>query len=148
MDSDKLIRLRRIWNQKTIPVVQRKNERGEKLRVRLPYDAKNRRWLRNHRRAQPHWNARGQYWELPKAWFNDLVERALNTYGAIYVIQPYKKQEKCAPACRNARGHVCQCSCMGANHGQGDNGSWFDISDTFSVRSIGNHVACRLMSRK
>lgn len=30
------------------------------------------------------------YWELPKSWFNDLVDRALQRYGKVYIIQPYR----------------------------------------------------------
>ena len=39
MDED---RLREVWRQKRIPVVVRPAEKGQKLRVRLPYADKNR----------------------------------------------------------------------------------------------------------
>ena len=68
------------------------------------------------------------YWELPKSWFNDFVDRALQRYGKVYIIQPYREQEICARACQEALGHECQCSCMGANHGVGNDGSWFEVS--------------------
>jgi len=37
----------------------------------------------------------------------------LAKYSKVYVIQPYREQEKCSPTCQNAIGHECQCSCMG-----------------------------------
>lgn len=140
--------LRRIWGQEAIPVIVRPSARGQKLRMRLPYAKTNRDWLRDGRRANPAWLKDKKYWELPKAWFNDLVDRALAKFGRLYVIQPYREQEVCAPACMNALGHECQCSCMGANHGAGNGGGWFEVSDAFAVRWGGEHIACRLMVRK
>ena len=138
--------LNRVWSQKRIPVVLRRTGKGQRIRIRLPYAEENRQWLRNDRRVSPEWNAKEQYWEIPKAWFNDFVERALKRFGKLYVIQPYRAQEKCAPACQNATGHECQCSCMGANHGVGNDGSWFEVSETFATRWGDRELACRLMS--
>ena len=61
-------KLKRIWNQKKIPVILRRNGKGEKLRVRLPYSDNNRDWLQNARRTSPEWLSELQCWELPKAW--------------------------------------------------------------------------------
>lgn len=140
--------LRRVWNQKAIPVVIRRTGARERLRVRLPYDSENRNWLQNDRRTSPEWIGDRRFWELPKSWFNDFVNRALERYGRVYVIQPYIEQEKCAPACMNALGHECECSCMGRNHGAGNDGSWFEVNEAFATRSSGEHVACRLLVRK
>ena len=141
-------RLFAVWNQPAIPVILRRIGKGEKLRLRLPFDIENRKWLENGRRTSPDWIANKKHWETPKSWFDDLVERALAKYGKVYVIQPFVEQEKCAPACMNAQGHECQCSCMGANHGAGNNGSWFEVSETFATRWRQSQVACRLMTRK
>jgi len=111
--------LKKIWDQRDIPVILRRTGKGELLRARLPYSDGNRSWLQNGRRTTPVWISRPRYWEIPKAWFNDFVERALETFGQIYVIQPYREQEKCSPACLNAVGHECQCSCMGRNPRRG-----------------------------
>lgn len=137
--------IRRVWNQRSIPVVLRRGGKGQSPRVRLPYSQDNRAWLQNDRRTSPNWIANHHYWEIPKSWFNDFVQRALSKYGRVYIIQPYREQEKCAPACMNATGHECQCSCMGANHGAGNDGSWFEVSDTFATRWGDQHLACRLM---
>lgn len=138
-------RLMSVWGQKTVPVIVRRGK-GKPLRLRMPFDSNNRHWLRNGRRNNPDWRLDKKCWELPQAWFNDLVERLLHRYGSIYVIQPYRQQEKCAPACLNARGHECQCSCMGANHGVGNDGSWFEVSETFATRWGEAELACRRMT--
>jgi hypothetical protein len=138
-------KLRIIWNQQRIPVVIRRGGKGQLPRVRLPFADNNRTWLRDGRQRSPTWIARDKYWEIPISWFNDFVQRALKKYGKLYVIQPYREQEKCAPACMNATGHECQCSCMGANHGAGNDGSWFEVSETFATRWGEQQLACRLM---
>jgi len=122
--------------------------RGQRLRARLPYAETNRAWLQNGRRTRPIWVSSKQYWELPKAWFNDFVNRCLERYGKVYIIQPYREQEKCAPACLNATGHECECSCMGQNHGAGNDGSWFEVSETFATRWGNRQLACRLLTAK
>lgn len=138
-----------VWKQKQIPVVLRRTGRGERLRVRMPYHDANREWLRNGRRTAPTWiGGIEAYWELPKAWFNDFVDRALLRFGKVYIIQPYREQEVCARACQDASGHECQCSCMGANHGAGNDGSWFEVSDTFSTRWGERELACRLLTAR
>ncbi len=115
-----------VWKQKLIPVVLRRTGRGEKLRARLPFADDNRQWLQNGRRLAPEWIGGSQaYWEMPKSWFNNFVDRTLHRYGKVYIIQPYREQEICARACQEAQGHECQCSCMGANHGAGNDGGWF-----------------------
>ena len=138
-----------VWKQKTTPVILRRTGPREKLRVRLPFADDTRQWLQDGRRTAPDWiGGNHAYWELPKAWFNGFVKQALHRYGFIYVIQPYREQEKCATACLNATGHECQCSCMGANHGAGTDGSWFEVSETFATRWGELHLACRLMVTK
>jgi len=34
-------------------------------------------------------------------------------------IEGFKTEEKCGGMCRNAKGHSCDCSCGGENHGKG-----------------------------
>lgn len=143
-----LNRLRAAWNQTEIPIVLRRGGRGERLRIKLPFGVGNRDWLQNGRRVKPIWNARLRCWEIPKSWFNDFVNRSLGRYGRLYIVQPYREQEVCAPACMNALGHECQCSCMGANHGVGNDGSWFEVSESFATRWHGRELACRLMIAK
>jgi hypothetical protein len=151
MDSDRA-RLKAIWKQRRIPIVLRRQGEGERTRARLPgaltYSVKQQAWLQNGRRIYPRWDWNHSYWEFPKAWFNDFVERCLAAYGTVYIIQPFRTYEICARACMEARGHECNCSCMGQNHGSGVHGSWFEVSDAFAIRSSEPQLACRLLIRK
>ena len=137
--------LKKVWSQFAVPVIIRRNKKGQQHRLRLPYSDSNREWLRNGRTIRPLWYAQQRYWEIPKAWFNDVVNRALARFGRIYIIQPFREQEKCAPACMNAVGHECQCSCMGQNHGAGNDGSWFEVNEAFATRWNDEEWACRLL---
>lgn len=140
-------RLRRVWEQQAIPVLYRRGA-GQALLMRLPYSPTNRAWLQRAGRIHPKWIAGSKHWELPQAWFNRLVRQSLDTFGRAYIIQPYREQEKCAPACWNAEGDECQCSCMGANHGsRSSNSGWRVVSDTFATRWGDRHIACRLVTR-
>ena len=156
MDSDDNLKLKQVWHQGKIPVLLRRGE-GYALQVRLlnhlrssEFSHDQFRFLRSIRPTghAPKWLTRYKSWELPQSWFNDLVGNILRVHGKLYIIQPYREQEVCAPACMNASGHECQCSCMGANHGAGGpDGAWFVVSDTFATRSGDSHLACRLMTK-
>jgi hypothetical protein len=141
-------RLDEIWKQQAIPVILRRDGWHEKLRVRLPKADDDGKWINGLGKSRAVWIYGGSYWELPKSWFNKFVNEALVRYKSLYVVQPYREQEKCAPACMNASGHECECSCMGANHGAGNDGSWFEVSDTFATRWHERELACRLMVAK
>jgi len=126
-------KLREIWFQQKIPVVYHPG-RSERLLVRLPYAADNQVWLKGQHRNKPKWNPEHKRWEIPKSWFEDVAKRAMVKYGCVYVIEPFRVQKKCAPACWNAKGLECDCSCMGQNHGTGDpSGRWYVISDALAV---------------
>ncbi|MGR3436381.1 MAG: hypothetical protein ACU0CO_16070 [Shimia sp.] len=144
--------IERQWAQARVPIVVRSGMKGDKLTARLPYREDNKRWVYGlapgTRRPQVHWTRPEGAWKLPVGWFNRFVDGALERYGRLYVVQPFREIEKCAPACRNATGHECQCSCMGANHGVGDGGGWFDVSETFSFRWGPRQAAIRLMTKK
>lgn len=138
-------KFRGILDQNHTPVALRFGK-GHKLYVRVPFADDNRRWLQDGKRLSPIWLKERKQWELPQTWFNDIVNRCLQRYGRIYVVQPFRVMEKCSPACRNAQGHECQCSCLGANHGSESHEGWFDVSDAFSLRWGKQEIACRLLS--
>ena len=147
MDSEAEQKIRNIWKQENIPVIYRQGK-GKPLLVKTPYSPDNRMWLKADHRNKPTWNPKYKCWETPKAWFNDLVPQILNRHNKLYIIQPYRQQEKCAPACWNAVGHECQCSCMGANHGShSSSNSWFVVSDAFATKWREQELACKLMTR-
>ena len=145
-DEDTRERLRRVWKQSSTPVVYRRGK-GFPLLARLPYGVNNRAWLQALGRRHPVWDTQRHHWELPKAWFNELVRLCLQRYSRVYIIQPFHDQEKCAPACWNAAGEECQCSCMGLNHGSGHpGGQWKIVSDAFATRWGDRELACRLLT--
>lgn len=146
-------KLKEIWNQRQIPVILWRTGKGEKVRLRLPYTKNNRDWLKADRRINPEWCEKPlKCWEIPKSWFNDVVERSLDRWGKTYIIQPYRESQICTPSCRNAQGHDCECSCMGLNHGMGDEKAkedgWFMTSDGFAVMWGNKMLASRLLIRK
>lgn len=139
-------RLREIWSQKTVPVIYRQGK-SKPILLRLPYAVDNYDWLRGDRQRKPKWDQKFRCWEMPNSWFDDLISRILKRFGRIYVIQPYKEHQKCAPACWNATGFECECSCMGENHGSGHpGGNWHEVSETFAVQWGPRKYACRLIS--
>ena len=144
--NDKDTRLLQIWNQKLIPVLYRR-EKGMPLLLRLPYAEDNRAWLKNEHKNQPEWLKDKKCWQVPKAWFERIIRRALVRFGRIYVIQPFNAQEKCAPACWNATGAECECSCIGANHGSSNPvGKWHIVSEALAVNWGPKQYSCRLLT--
>jgi hypothetical protein len=134
-----------IWTQKAIPVVYRQGE-SKPILLRLLYASNNRGWLRGAHRRDPKWDPKLKCWETPKSWFDDIIRRALQRFGRVYVIQPYRTHQRCAPACWNATGFQCECSCMGENHGTGiPAGKWHVVSQTLAVRWGTHDYACRLI---
>lgn len=157
MDGNAPRDLRAVWRQNVIPVIVRKGK-GHKLRVKLP-DASDDFEVRRGACAflqqvrpegrQPAWLSQFTGWEVANTWFSDLVDHILRRFGELYIIQPYREQEKCASACMNAIGHECQCSCMGANHGAGGPGAgWIEVSEAFATRWGDARLACRLLRHR
>jgi len=136
-----------IWRQREIAVIYRRG-RGIPLMVKLPYSPDNFTWLRAEKHRKPEWIKQFKCWEVPIAWFDDVILRALKRFGRIYVIQPFRALEKCAPACWNARAFQCECSCLGKNHGSFPAGNWWVISETFAMQWQGRELACRLIERR
>lgn len=142
-DSDPA--LQRVWSQKSIPIVVRAGIVCPLL-VRLPYAPSNRDWLQEGHRNRPLWVPIYKSWSVPKTWFEEIVRRVLEAFRSVYVIQPVRSTEKCAPACWNALGAHCECSCLGANHGSGQPaGKWHVVSEALAVKIQGREYSCRLL---
>lgn len=138
-------RLVEIWRKANPPVIF-KRKSGEPLLVRLPYDSGNFSVIRSDKKHKPKWNEQFKCWETPVAWYDDLARRLLSRFGGVYLIQLYREQQKCAPACWNASGLHCECSCMGANHGSGHpGGNWHEVSETFAFEWGDKKYASRLL---
>ena len=140
--------IRSIWNNANTPIVIRTNQKGAKLSARLPYRDNNRSWVNSIGKSRATYNGNLKVWEMPKIWLNPFINESLNRYGSIYVVQPHNALEVCAPACRNATGHECQCSCLGENHGTGGGNGWFDVSDTLAFRWATASWAIRKLTMK
>jgi hypothetical protein len=139
-------RAREIWKQKTVPVVFRPGG-NRPLMVKFPFAPDNREWIRDGHRTKPHWDEHYKCWEVPRSWFEGVARRLLRRFGKVYIIQPFRLQEKCAPACWNATGIECECSCMGERHGSGHPpGRWYVVSETFAVTWGERRYACRLIA--
>lgn len=138
-------RIKEVWTQKKTPVIYRDPKKP--LMLRLPYRIDNRSLLSTCQRSEPKWNKEKHHWTLTKSAFNKIVTAVLKKFGSIYIIQPYRLQEKCAPACMNAEGFECQCSCMGINHGSGGpNSDWYVVSNAFACKWSDRELACRLLA--
>jgi hypothetical protein len=135
-----------IWRQTTVPVIYRPG-RGHLL-VKLPYRDDNREWLQQAQRRRPVWNSQYRCWETPAAWLDDVVTRTVRRFSSTWLIQPYREKLQCAPACWNAMGFKCECSCMGANHGGGlpDGNKWHVVSEACACSWQGRELAFRLIT--
>lgn len=139
---------RTLWRQSTYPVVFRDTAQ-KRLLVKLPWAEGNGHWLRDGRHHRPVWLKQWKCWQVPHAWLDDVTRRLCQRYASVYVVQPYRERETCAPACWNAMGIECECSCLGANHGQGDQGkAWYIVSDTCAVHWGTRQYACRFLQQK
>lgn len=134
-----------IWSNGAVPVVLRRGG-SQPIRLRLRFAKDNRSWLKKDaRKKEPYWEKNGKYWELPASRFDEIVSMLLVRFGRVYIIQPYREKEVCAPACMNATGFECRCSCLGVNHGIGISHGWFEVSEAFAVRYGATKLACRLL---
>lgn len=135
--------IKRIWLQDQIPVIQR--PKTGKIRIKFPEGKIALGWLRQPGKHYPEWKK--DHFVVPASWLNYLITLCLNRDKKVYLIQPYNEKEVCAARCQNAKGNDCECSCMGANHGQGeDGGAWFEVDETFKVRWKGSILAARLLT--
>jgi hypothetical protein len=134
-----------MWRQERIPVVVQR-QRPSPLLVRLPYRADNKDWLRDGQRSKPSWDKNHGAWEVPQSWFERTVRLCLGRYRSCYVVQLHRERRVCAPACWNAQGVDCECSCMGANHGSGmPDGRWYEVGETKAVSWGPQRYAVRLL---
>lgn len=141
--------IEKVWRQRGKPVLY-KNPEKKGLMLRLPFSYEHpREWLTRYGCRRPDWVKQYKCWVTPKSWLKFLVDECLQRYGELYLIQPYREKEKCAPACWNAQGYDCSCSCAGMNHGIGSpEGRWFIVSDACAVQWHGKQLSCRLLTRR
>ena len=139
--------LKDIWRQRRIPVIFIPPQGSLMVRLTLYWGREAYRWLRNGQRAKPSWDRLHRCWIIPRTWFQSTLDH-LREESETYVVQPYRPQQKCAPACWNAVGDWCECSCMGANHGLGQpDGKWNVISEYCAIKYRDRDYAVRLYPR-
>lgn len=125
--------------------------KGEPLWVIMPFARDNYTWLQgSHRRAYQHrLPGKRPFWSVPKSWLDDLTRRFVARFGACYLVQRHHEREVCAPACWDAQGLECQCSCMGEHHGEGHpGGRWYEVSETFAFTSGSMQLHYKLIRAK
>lgn len=135
------------WTQTAIPVVYRRRKAKDVL-LRAPYMPDMRHLLAGLGRKRPRWWKTQQCWILPSSWLSRVIALMLELHGRTYLMQWHYKSEKCAPACWNAKGFDCECSCLGANHGSRDEAGWHVISDVCATRQCDATLACSLIEAK
>ncbi len=138
-----------IWRQNKIPIIFRRDKPNPIL-IKLPGSLRDEySWIRGSNRYKPKRAEKYSGWEIPVSWFDKIIERCLERYNQLFVIQIYRELQKCAPACWNAQGFHCECSCMGANHGMGHpGGNWYEVSETFAFEWGEKKYACRKLVNK
>lgn len=142
-----------VWKQglKLVPVigVPSRAEHGEarKLRVRLPYRDGNRGLIRVGG-PEPEWDKQAKCWIVPRSWLDRLARRLVDVFGQCYVIQTRNESEICAPACMNASGLDCECSCEGEHHGSENEENWFVVCDSFACRRGPTRRSVRLIGSR
>jgi len=153
--------IREVWRQAEkpggIPVVFKRGP-DKRIMLRLPSNSDpmayhdwmgNRDWLHGANTRHPLWNPGKRCWEVPRTWFDMIVFACLARYGKSYIIHGYREKETCAPACWNARGFDCNCSCMGEHHGMGNPAErWYVVSETCAVHWGPRKYSCRLLESK
>lgn len=139
------VEISKIWGQSKIPVIKRLTK--GKIKIHTPYAPDNRKLLTVDAQNEPHWNTQLKQWELPLKHLTHTVESLLRKYKSLYIIQPYNEKQVCTASCKDAIGYICECSCNGANHGNGVMGKdWFVVSDHFAIKY--KRMACILLKVK
>jgi hypothetical protein len=118
----------------------------------MPYWPDGSKWLQEgHSRHNHHYvrDPRPGHWVIPKAWVSELSQRLVALFRQCYLVQGLCKTEQCAPACWDAAGLECVCSCMGMNHGNGrPEGRWYEISETCAISWGAETLHYKLMAKQ
>lgn len=104
--------------------------------AKIPARKGNRRWLREAVRIRsPHLAEDGR-WYLPRNCLGKLVVAAVDRYGYVVVCRDMSRLSRCTRLCLEATGVECNCSCLGAYHGQ-DSFGWFERFGDVMVADLG-----------
>lgn len=101
------------------------------------------------RPIRPKWvGGRGGHWVIAREHMTIVAQELAIRFGEVEVIADYSTSEKCDRRCKDATGDDCECSCRGANHGDGTQASWKQVGDTTLVRSSVERVRRTLTAKK
>lgn len=92
--------------------------------AKLPPTRGNRRWLHESVQIRSP-KLEGDRWTLPRNCLIRLVVGAVDRFGFMVVFRDMSKLTTCTKKCLNAEGPDCDCSCLGAHHGENSFG-WFE----------------------
>ncbi|MFI0908687.1 endonuclease domain-containing protein [Streptomyces sioyaensis] len=103
--------------------------------AKIPARRGNRRWLHETVGIRsPQLN--DDRWSLPRSCLVRLVTAAVDRYGLMVLWRDMSKLSRCTRACLEATGAECDCSCLGAHHGQ-DSKGWFERVGDAVVADLG-----------
>ena len=103
--------------------------------AKIPAMKGNRRWLHETIGIRSPRLSDGQ-WHLPRNCLVRLVTAAVDRYGYVVVWRDMSRLSRCTRACLEAAGVDCDCSCLGAHHGQ-DSVGWFERVGDVMVTDLG-----------
>lgn len=103
--------------------------------AKVPAMRGNRAWVKNAVRIRSP-RLVGDRWELPRSCLTKFVTAAVDRFGYVAVWRDMSRLSRCTKACLEATGMDCDCSCMGAHHGQ-DSVNWFEQVGDVVVAELG-----------
>lgn len=104
--------------------------------AKIPPAKGNKRWLRGTVNVRSP-RLDGDRWQLPRNCLLKFITAAVDRYGYVAVHRDMSKLSRCTRMCLEAMGAECDCSCLGAHHGEADSGSWFERSGDVMVTDYG-----------
>jgi hypothetical protein len=148
-----------VFSQNSFPVVYKPC--NGKLQVKIPYPYNIYAWVcsllptkqRSWRRPPPprglEWEPSHKVWLIPRSRFEHVTKQLLDKFNGVILLQCHREKQTCAPACWNARGLECECSCMGANHGTGQpDGRWYILGDAYAVQWEDEKLSCQILIKE
>lgn len=118
-----------------LPVLLNTKTKG-KIMLRFPNEEKHEDFVAGGQRSEPEWKPYGA-WFVARSALRSHAQRCIAKWGGCWIVQSYREKEVCAPACQNAIGLECHCSCMGLYHGheaEATSGKWHVVNEAFCVR--------------
>jgi len=143
-----------IFSQNSFPVVcNPPTDSG--LWIKIPADWNDKddprryHWLCNLLPRKPRWFLQYKSWIIPERHLQLITKELLDKFGCVILLQLHREKEVCAPACWNAQGLECHCSCLGVNHGAGQpGGRWYIVGEAYAVQWAGDlKVSCQYLIR-